>query len=403
MFRGVGASIKKEFLLVSRDVHALLVLFVMPLIFILIMSLAMRDAFAEKSQIRLKAVVMCEEVTPDTVYFVKKLQESDGFEWSGSCSSAVRAPLASLMEKEEIMFGVSVQKGFDQMIAKGESNATKIEVLVNPEANPYMKTLLEGSVQRAAMEISLARRMSALNPWASLQENQMAVTSKNLYHTGYLSGGEANVERPTSVQQSVPAWLIFSMFFIIIPISNTFINERRLGTLSRLATMNMSVYALVLSKITPYFLINQVQFGLMLLAGAYLVPLFGGDALIIRGGALELMAVSSVVSFASISYAIALASWVKTTEQAVTIGGVLNIIFAAVGGIMVPVFVMPQMMQNFSIVSPMSWGLESFLDIFLHQASFTELIPNMAALGLFGLVLLGVAVLRLNKEMKEGL
>ena len=161
MFRGVGASIKKEFLLVSRDVHALLVLFVMPLIFILIMSLAMRDAFAEKSQIRLKAVVMCEEVTPDTVYFVKKLQESDGFEWSGSCSSAVRAPLASLMEKEEIMFGVSVQKGFDQMIAKGESNATKIEVLVNPEANPYMKTLLEGSVQRAAMEISLARRMSA--------------------------------------------------------------------------------------------------------------------------------------------------------------------------------------------------------------------------------------------------
>lgn len=403
MFRGVGASIKKEFLLVSRDVHALLVLFVMPIIFILIMSLAMRDAFAEKSHIRLKALVTCEETTPAAFEFVKKLKQSEGFEWVGSCAAAKEPSLIPLMKKEETMFGVSVRKGFEQSVFGAESNTTKLDVVIDPEANPYMKTLFEGSVQRIAMEISLMHRMSALNPWMSLQEKEMAVTSHKLYHTEYLTGTGASKERPTSVQQSVPAWLIFSMFFIIIPISNTFINERRLGTLSRLATMNMSVYSLVLSKITPYFLINQVQFLLMLLVGVYLVPLFGGDALVIHGGALELAVVSSAVSFASISYAITLASWVHTTEQAVTVGGVLNIIFAAVGGIMVPTFVMPEMMQHFSVVSPMSWGLESFLDIFLHQASLRELVPNIVALSLFGLVLLGIAVIRLSKEMREGL
>lgn len=403
MFRGLGASIKKEFLLVSRDIHALLVLFAMPLLFILIMSLAMRDAFAEKSQIHVKALITCEEMTPSALEFVKKLKQSEGFEWVGSCVTAKESSLVPLMKKEEVMFGVCVQKGFEQTIFAKESNTTKIAVVINPEANPYMKSLFEGSIQRFAMEISLMHRMSALNPWMSLQEKEMAISSAPLYHTAYLSEGGVNKERPTSVQQSVPAWLIFSMFFIIIPISNTFINERRLGTLSRLATMNMSVYALILSKITPYFLINQVQFLLMLLVGVYLVPLFGGDALIIHGGALELMVVSSLVSFASISYAIALASWVQTTEQAVTVGGVLNIIFAAVGGIMVPTFVMPEMMQHFSVVSPMSWGLESFLGIFLHQASLRELLPNMVALAMFGFVLLGIAVVRLNKEMKEGL
>ncbi len=403
MFRGLGASIKKEFLLVSRDVHALLVLFAMPLLFILIMSLAMRDAFAEKSQIHVKALVACEETTPSALEFVKKLKQSEGFEWIGSCVTAKESSLVPLMKKEEVMFGVSVQKGFEQTIFAKESNTTKIAVVINPEANPYMKSLFEGSIQRFAMEVSLMHRMSALNPWMSLQEKEMAFSSAPLYHTEYLSEGGVNKERPTSVQQSVPAWLIFSMFFIIIPISNTFINERRLGTLSRLATMNMSVYALILSKVTPYFLINQVQFLLMLLVGVYLVPLFGGDALVIHGGALELMVVSSLVSFASISYAITLASWVQTTEQAVTVGGVLNIIFAAVGGIMVPTFVMPEMMQHFSVVSPMSWGLESFLGIFLHQASLRELLPNMAALAMFGFVLLGIAAVRLNKEMKEGL
>ena len=37
--------LKKEFLLIVRDIHAVTVLFVMPVVFILIMTLAMRDLF----------------------------------------------------------------------------------------------------------------------------------------------------------------------------------------------------------------------------------------------------------------------------------------------------------------------------------------------------------------------
>ena len=45
-----------------------------------------------------------------------------------------------------------------------------------------------------------------------------------------MSGG-----RPSSVQQNVPAWLIFGMFFVVMPMSALFIVERRDGTLARLA------------------------------------------------------------------------------------------------------------------------------------------------------------------------
>ena len=37
---------RKELLLLSRDMHGMLLLFVMPLVFIVVMSLAMRDQFA---------------------------------------------------------------------------------------------------------------------------------------------------------------------------------------------------------------------------------------------------------------------------------------------------------------------------------------------------------------------
>ncbi len=39
--------LKKEFIVISRDAHALLALFVMPLVFILIMSLATKELFSE--------------------------------------------------------------------------------------------------------------------------------------------------------------------------------------------------------------------------------------------------------------------------------------------------------------------------------------------------------------------
>lgn len=137
------------------------------------------------------------------------------------------------------------------------------------------------------------------------------------------------------------------------------------------------------------------------MVGIYLVPLLGGDALIVGDVWGSLVVVSMVLSFATITYALAIASWVRTTDQAVSIGGLLNIIFAALGGIMIPLFVMPDFMQNLAIISPMSWALKAFLALFLHQVSLGELIFLLGGLIIFGLISLAIATKRLHKELKE--
>ena len=48
------ALIKKEIVVLSKDLHGLFVLFVMPAIFILIMSLAMQDSFDEHSNVSIE-------------------------------------------------------------------------------------------------------------------------------------------------------------------------------------------------------------------------------------------------------------------------------------------------------------------------------------------------------------
>ncbi|MBM4314761.1 MAG: ABC transporter permease, partial [Deltaproteobacteria bacterium] len=181
------------------------------------------------------------------------------------------------------------------------------------------------------------------------------------------------------------------------PLSNTFISERGQGTLMRLQSMNVSRLALITGKMVPYLLINAIQVILMIGIGVSVVPFFGGTALTLGDSLFGLILIAFSVSFCAIALALLIASIAGTSEQATTIGGVLNIIFGALGGIMVPTFVMPGFMQDLSILSPMSWGLEGFLDIFLRSGGASDVLPESLSLFIFGGVMLMLTMIRLRR------
>jgi ABC-2 type transport system permease protein len=207
--------------------------------------------------------------------------------------------------------------------------------------------------------------------------------------------------RPSSVQQNVPAWLLFAMFFIAIPLSTTWVQERQQGTYARLRSMGMSPVRLLLGKLVPYLGITLLQAVLMLAVGVWLVPLLGGGRLELGHAPAALCMMALAASFAAVSYALLVANLVSTAEQATIFTGVANLLMAAVGGIMVPRFVMPVAMQAVSLYSPMSWGLEGFLDVFLRQGDLRMAAPWALRLLVFGLVCLGLAAARLNLRRRS--
>jgi ABC-2 type transport system permease protein len=394
----IGAGLRKELMLLSRDIHALGVLFVMPAIFILIMSLAMRDAFSQHSTVEIDVAMMVEENSTASTQLVQKLQTLDGFVWRKSSAKTSRE-FTSWMIKEDVLVAVVVKRGFEETAKSGGAIADVVSVVVNPKAQPVVIMAFEQAVSAVVGSIVMGYELGALNPWMTHEEKAKALAPKQWFTQEYTTPMSGVNTHPTSVQQSVPAWLIFSMFFIIVPIANTFVAERNNGTLSRLAVMNISVSQLLMAKFIPYFVINHIQFLLMISVGVFVVPLLGGDALIVEGLMGRLCVVAMVLSFATISYALLVASWVRTTDQASTFGGLLNIIFAALGGIMIPLFVMPPVMQQLSVLSPMSWALESFLGIFLNNSSLGDIGGELGALVVFGAVCLSVAWWKLRREL----
>ena len=131
----------------------------------------------------------------------------------------------------------------------------------------------------------------------------------------------------------------------------------------------------------------------MLLVGIYLVPVFGGDRLELGDawGGIALMSVAA--SLAAVSFGLFVAHLVRTTEQATTLTGAANIIMAAIAGVMVPRFLMPQVMQDFAWISPMTWSLEGYLDLFLRGGTMRDIFPECVGLLIFSCIMMSLAII----------
>lgn len=379
----LGAFIRKELLALRRDPHALAVLFLMPTAFILVMSLALRDSFRLDSTSTLRVLVVDEDRSAES----RRLLELA----SASVSSADTTAAKAVLRERQADAVAVVEKGFAR--ALGARQPPPLTILAEPGTPIALLERERGRWERALgvlrAEVAL-RSLSAMSPQlaeidlSSQAGTQSAVTVRS-----------ASAVPVTSVQQSVPAWLVFAMFFVALPVSTLVIGERQQGTLDRLRSLGVAPGMLVLGKLVPFYLVHLLQVVLMLLVGRYVVPWVGGDALSLDVDPLALLFVASATSFAALGLAMLIATLARTSEQATIAAGGANILLGALGGIMVPKQVMPASMQAVTQLSPMGWGLEAFVDVFARQAGAADVVMSCAALMLFGGIALGVGVRRL--------
>ncbi|HZJ20431.1 MAG TPA: ABC transporter permease, partial [Pricia sp.] len=197
---------------------------------------------------------------------------------------------------------------------------------------------------------------------------------------------------PNSTQHNIPAWTLFAIFFIILPLSINMVKEKNQGTFVRLRTHPVA-YATFLGGKTVVFLgVALVQFALMLLVGIYLFPWIGLPKLDVSGKLPLLFFVAFFAGLAAVGLGLLLGTIAKTQEQSAPFGATFVVILAALGGVWVPVFAMPKFMQVLSNISPMNWGLKAFYDVFLRNVGITELLPEIALLFLFFVVTMVISV-----------
>lgn len=367
------ALIKKEFLALSRDVHGLAALFLMPAVFIIIMSLALKDVYSPAIK-SLAYVVDNRDNGQLALTLLTEWEKRHGkpLESSADWQDEVRSG--------KLGYALVIEKDFSISLAAAQlAGKAQARLVTDPglDAGAFAANKAELLVIASEMRAQalMAARMAEFSARtggkAFMVDRDTTVTAQGLVDAERYASGT----RPTAVQQNVPAWLVFGMFFVVASLANLFLQERQCGALARLASLGVPTSMMIWSKALPYLAINGLQAALMLAVGVWLMPLLGGDALSLAGihwGAFLLVLLS--VSMAAISTALALASMVRTHAQASTLGPIVNILMAAIGGVMVPKFVMPDVMQRLAELSPMNWGLEGMLAVLLRGSGFAGVI-----------------------------
>ena len=376
----LSAMIRKEFLLVFRDRHALLALFVMPAIFILIMSVAMKNQFSTKD-----------------LEFTLYVKDADKSAMSRDILASLKVDKSFTLveDKEMAQFTVRIPKRYE----KNSKEKVKLGINGSMKSDQIQafKSMLAEHLLSARFD-TMAENIRENSPRAANALSSISVSTDDLYKVKYNSSKKI----PNSTQQSVPAWIVFGMFFVIIPMSTIYINERKQNTLARLNSMNISIFSMMLTKSIPYLIINQIQVLIMLGVGMFIVPFFDTPALEINGSLLALGGISMALSISAIGVSSLIAVSASSSEQATTIGGILNILLGAVGGVMVPKFIMPESMQRIAELSPMSWGLDGFLAIFLNSADISMILDKVLLLISFGAITLILSMIILRIRISKG-
>lgn len=371
-----SAMVKKEFLLVLRDKRALAVLFLMPALFILIISVAMRDVFTQNSVI-FEITIVDLDKSKITKEMINDISKNRSFQVADNANIVITIPQKYSQSKKRLKIEI-----------KDSLKSDEIELF---------KAKLLKDITNLKLKI-IKNRLTEFSDEAGAAIDNISLESDELFELKY----NQSEEIPNSTQQSVPSWIVFGMFFMITPISTVFINERKQNTLSRLNSMNVSVFSMVLSKIVPYLFIAQIQAFVMIAVGMFIVPLFDTPALAINGSVLALVFLSFALSLSAVGLASLIAVSSNSTEQASTIGGIMSILLGAIGGVMVPKFIMPDFMQTLANISPMSWGLDGFLDIFLRGGGIAMVLNEALMLMLFGSIALGISMVMLHARIKKG-
>jgi ABC-2 type transport system permease protein len=396
--RVLAALVGKELRVLSRDRHGLAVLFVMPAVFILIMSLALRDALDPGR----RAAIQYLWLDQDGGYFALTLGDALAARPSLVRVTAVDEPqLLARLRAGEAPFAVRIAPGLKDRIAAAADGARAplLQLYSSPSAPPQARQLFAAQVRAALAAVQAEYLLEDLMgvPHADAQKVRAQIDPASLPVDETFVGVADAVAAPNAVQQSVPAWLVFAMFFVVLPLGTSVLAEREQGNLQRLTLLNIGPAALLAGKIPAYYLLNLAQLVLMLLVGVHLVPWLGGERLALGDSPFGLWLIASALSLAAIGFGLLIAVAARSAVQATTLGGVANLLLGAIGGVMVPKLVMPPAMQTAAAVSPMSWALEGCWDILLRGGGAADVLPEAAALALFGAACLGIAVLLFPK------
>ncbi len=411
-------SFVKEILLLKRDIGGIVIIFVMPLLLIVTITLIQDSTFKNLEGSKIPIIFIDNDKSEVSKNIKHELEASKTFQlltnyneksaqdavFSGDYQMAIVIPdnltkdlNANIDSKVQTIVSSFGLEGDSAKVKKAAPKAKEIHLYFDPATNAGFKNSVMNSVNKMVFEIENKKIYKAFQEQLGTEEN--LEENKNLISFKEITPKKGAMEvMPNSVQHNVPAWTLFAIFFIVVPLSINLVKEKSQGTSVRARISPTPYFVHILGKTFTYLIICIIQFLLMVAVGIYLFPYMDLPAFDVSGKMFQLLVVTLFSGLAAIGFGVLLGTIADTQEQSAPFGATSVVVLAAIGGIWVPVFLMPEFMQTIAKFSPMNWGLNAYYDIILRSSGIAGIAKELALLFAFYIAMVAISIFYERKQ-----
>ena len=387
----MNTIIRQALLLASKDTRiffrdraAMAFAFLLPFIFVIGFSLALRDVGPETEELQFYIA------TQETVGISIPAVEAISSAADGPVKAMEHSEALAAVNSGEISGFVSFPPNFTQRFLSGEPAQLDAYVGDIPVAD---EAALRGFAREIAARFSEAHAtLSAVIALGSSQDT--ARTMEELLAGASSAAIEIRVEQvgeiaPFNTSNFVlPGYLTMFVFFTAAMGAEALARERQTHTLERLMANGVRRESLIVGKFLAGAFIGVVQVAVMWVVGALAFNIDLGASPV----AVVLLSLLMVV--ASASFGVLLASFVSNVRTASAAGVLTSLVLAPIGGSWWPLFITPPFMQSLARLTPHGWANDGLNKLMLFGAEFVDVVPSMAALVVFAAVFMSVALWR---------
>jgi ABC-2 type transport system permease protein len=408
----------KEILLLKRDIGGIVIIFVMPLLLIVTITLIQDSTFKNLEGSKIPIIFIDNDKSEVSKSIKQELETSKTFQlltnyteksaqdavFSGDYQMAIVIPEnltkdlnSNIDSKVQTIVSSFGLEGDSAAVKKTAVKAKEIHLYFDPATNAGFKNSVMNSVNKMVFEIENKKIYKAFQDQLGTEEN--LEENKNLISFKEITPKKGAMDiMPNSVQHNVPAWTLFAIFFIVVPLSINLVKEKSQGTSVRARISPTPYFVHILGKTFTYLIICIIQFLLMVAVGIYLFPYMDLPAFDVSGKMFQLIVVTLFSGLAAIGFGVLLGTIADTQEQSAPFGATSVVVLAAIGGIWVPVFLMPEFMQTVAKFSPMNWGLNAYYDIILRNSGIAGIAKELALLFAFYIAMVAISIFYERKQ-----
>lgn len=387
---------KKDFRLFLKDRRSVMLTFILPIFLITIFALAFGGAKREAAK-PLVLMVADLDVSDASFRMIVALDSLKSLEVEIAQLDSAQEQVRKGNESAVLV----LHKGFNDSVRLGGS--LPVELQFDPakemETGILQQALISSIMSTAGQESARNRTMRKIErEYAGLDSATVASikaqVARNFSRDGQPQQGEMIRMTPLvkekknspGITQAVAGTAVMMLLFSLAGIGSGLLAEKEEGTLKKLLYAPMNPNNILFGKLLTSILTAVLQLTVMFVFTSFMFDLD------LTKNIPGLVAMILATAFACSGFGIFLASIARSRQQLQGLSTLIVLTMSAIGGSMIPTFIMPEWMQKISVISVNYWSIQGFYDIFWRERPFIEIAEKALVLFGIGAVLCVVSV-----------